>query len=144
MRWYKIAENDIQDVQRQLEQEHRSIDAMNISRVNLEEQVDHEVEGDQETGKSTTTISGTIILEGRINLFQDIKEMSLVDALKYIFEEDTPNIVRQIVEDYTIDLTWDEYTSKDISAEVLKLNEVAPNTYDATVKLSVVISIDSI
>lgn len=130
MDWYsKSTKSEVDDRRRQQALEHGSIDAMNVDHSEFKV-VDRE--------EDTIHIQGNIVLSGTIKSFHDpAADVSPEDYVRYTFEEDTPDIVRDIVEYETRPVEWQDYDSKSVNATLVEFSRVDDNTYKTTVSLDV-------
>lgn len=130
MDWYSKSTNpEVKDKHRQQNLEHESINSMSIDHTEFKV-LDHE--GD------TIHIEGNIVLSGTIKSFYDPSpDISPEDYVKYTFEEDTPNIVKQIVEEETTPVEWKNYDNKNVKATLIEFSQIDDNTYQTTVSLDI-------
>jgi hypothetical protein len=133
MDWYsKSTEPEVDSRHMQQPPEHASIDAMNV---------DHSEFKVVDKEEDTIHIQGNIVLSGTIKSFCDpAPDLSPEDCIKYTLEEDTPDIVRDLVEYETSPVEWNDYDSKNVKATFVEFSQVDDNTYKTTVSLDITAS----
>lgn len=89
----------------------------------------------RKTGKTIISLSGDIRLAGRVYLRPEEGD-SPEQLLTYMFEEDTPRKIVELVESKSAPLPWLKLQPK-IEAKIERLDQVDVDLYDAEVSVAV-------